>query len=402
MEKKPKLFIHIGTHKTGSTSIQTFLFQNQKILRENGFLTPKPFFLSDIMGFDDQLVLKYHTIEEELIYDYITNDKLRFYNRNIEYYENKLILKIQKQLLSKNQNVILSEESFFDYHNRRFTKRLDILKKMIEPYKEKFEVIIVVYFRHQDSFIESMYSTYSILNYYSLDFQSYFRQFPIISECDGNQDVSINWKNKIDIIKQILPESEIIVRSFEQASKNGLINDFKSILGISELELKPLSELKNTGLNKHGMNIMINAGFLERDDRELLFRAIWTDETFKKTHIGEKYHLLTWQQRFLIYKNFYPSNKEIFKFSDEQMEFYFYPKGKNDNITNNVVFDNELLQYLIRKIVALQKKTLIFKFINFRRKIINKLPPTIQFAIDRFFSPFWIILCKFYWVFFPK
>ena len=33
-------YIHIGTHKTGSTSIQDFLFKNRTKLRDRGFLYP--------------------------------------------------------------------------------------------------------------------------------------------------------------------------------------------------------------------------------------------------------------------------------------------------------------------------------------------------------------------------
>jgi len=41
MKEKKKLFIHIGTPKAGSTSIQLFLNNNFKVLRDNGYYFPK-------------------------------------------------------------------------------------------------------------------------------------------------------------------------------------------------------------------------------------------------------------------------------------------------------------------------------------------------------------------------
>ena len=37
MEKKPNLFIHTGTHKTGTTAIQRFLKANRKAFERKGF-----------------------------------------------------------------------------------------------------------------------------------------------------------------------------------------------------------------------------------------------------------------------------------------------------------------------------------------------------------------------------
>jgi hypothetical protein len=394
--------VHIGTHKTGTTSIQTFLLENMSILKKKGFLIPDPSLLNDIRGFDEQLVVKYHTPEEEQIYDYIIDRKAGYFVKDIEHYEKKLVSKIQNKLLSKNKNIIISEEAFFDYHIVRFSRRMELLKKIIGFYKEKYDVKIIIYFRSQDSFIESMYSTYSILCFYSLSFESFLNQFQVESESDNNQLVSINWKDKVHIIKKYFPDEEIITRSFELASKKGLINDFMSITNLSGLELKPLIELKNVGLNKYGMNIMTNAGFLEKDDRELLFRAIWTDELFKKSKVGEKYHLLTNRQRILIYNKFFNSNKDLFGFSDEQMKELFYPKDQYGQSSSDMFIDKELLKCFILKIVSLQKKTLLFKFIFIRRKTIDRLPPSIRITLDRYFYWMWVWLCNIYWFFSSK
>jgi hypothetical protein len=267
---------------------------------------------------------------------------------------------------------------------------------------EKYDIKIIIYFRSQDSFIESMYNTYSILCFYSLNFQSFLNQFQIDDKDETNQPVSIDWENKVNIINTVFPDMEIIVRSFELASRKGLIEDFRSITDLSDLELKQLNELKNVGLNKYGMNIMTNANFLEKDDKELLFRTIWTDELFKKTKIGEKYHLLNIEQRMRIYNKYYSSNKRLFKLSDEQMKELFYPKDTYLRLSSEISFDKELFKYLILKIISLQKKTLIYKFISFRRKTFDKFSPSNKLFLDNFFYPVWIILCRIYWIFFPK
>ena len=399
---KPKLYVHIGTHKTGTTSIQTFLLENRGLLKRKGVITPKESIFNDFGGFDEQLFVKYHTRAEEIIYSFINDRNTGYFLRDIEYYENKLALKIQKELLSKNKDIIISSESFFDNHTTRFNRRMELLKKIIEPYKEKFDVKIIIYYRAQDSFIESMFMMYNIICYYALDFQSFLNQFQVDSEPSKEDFISIDWQVFTTIIKNHFPNAEVIVRSFEQASKIGLISDFKTITGLSEWKLKPLNEPKNVGLNKYGMYIMTHSDFLDKTDKEILFRAIWTDDLFKKSVIGETYHLLSLTQRITIYQKYFNTNKELFGFSDEQMEEFYYPKDPDKSASDGITIDRELFERLIYNLVSVQKKTLIIKLLFIRKRTIDVLPPTLRLTIMRGCQPIWEILCSIYWTFILK
>ena len=41
--KKKTIYLHIGVSKTGTTSIQRFLYKNRELLKDKGILYPCPF-----------------------------------------------------------------------------------------------------------------------------------------------------------------------------------------------------------------------------------------------------------------------------------------------------------------------------------------------------------------------
>lgn len=398
MADKPKLFIHIGTHKTGTTSIQSFLSDNRDLIQKNGILTPKMSIFNDFLGFDEQLFIRHHTSAEEIIYQFIKDRKAGYFVRDIGYYEARLTKKIQRELLSKNKDVIFSSESFFDNHLVRFDRRMDLLAGIIGKYREKYEIKIIIYFRAQDSFIESMFMMYGIICSFNLDFQTFLKELYCDQECETNTGLSLDWQIFTDCIKRHFPDSEVIVRSYEQASKNNLIKDFTAITGLSALGLKPSTELKNVGLNRYGMYVLTHADFLSIQDKEILFRAIWMDDSFKKKEVGEKYHLLSYVQRMSIYRKYYQSNQRLFGFSDDEMLEFFYPNGQADDGPGEVHCEKKLFEQMIRCLVSIQKKTLIIKLLFLRKKTIDRVPPALRFAIIIRCQPLWEALCRIYWM----
>lgn len=144
-----KLILHIGTEKTGTTSLQRWLHQNQKSFSDQGV------FLSDVIGQSNNRALPFC---------FLTNaDNLPGRNHvRINKYKQKHYpdfaqrFKAEVELANASHHtMIISSEHF--HRELCATEELENLKAVLSVLFE--EVSIVCYFREQASLRESRYST---------------------------------------------------------------------------------------------------------------------------------------------------------------------------------------------------------------------------------------------------
>ncbi|WP_444895064.1 hypothetical protein ACJJI5_19645 [Microbulbifer sp. EKSA008] len=158
-----KLYLHIGTEKTGTTTIQEVLFKNQNFLSERGF-----HFLQ-CAGVKNNRALPAYCVNDEKSDDF-------FRARNITTIEEKIIFrkslkeKLDKELSNLPANVhsvIISSEHF---HSRVNTK--EEVNRALELMSEYFsDISVICYLREQSAVCESLYSTSIKFGYsQSLDF----------------------------------------------------------------------------------------------------------------------------------------------------------------------------------------------------------------------------------------
>ena len=123
--KKKKLFIHIGLHKTGTSSIQLFLHQNREsILSNHGiYYMPVP---------KDDLAPEQH----------------RFLNRLMEKDESEFYAYFLKNI-DVSDKFIISSECFVE--KKIFCEKLSTLKNLFH------QINILVGLRRQDYWLESLY-----------------------------------------------------------------------------------------------------------------------------------------------------------------------------------------------------------------------------------------------------
>ena len=199
-----EIIIHIGRHKTGTTSIQHFLALNEDLL-----LSRYGIYYPDI-GRDP--LMKYH---HPLFRDWAENKKkLDFHliNKIIETAKRKAASRI---LLSSE---ILSRDSITE------TKWLQLK----EAFNEK--ILIIVYLRRQDKYLQSMYAE------------------EILHGLIKSKSTIKDTKTNLDYFQFLAPicrtftKNRIIVKSFDRAIKLGLYKDFVKNLGITfndEFQLPP-------------------------------------------------------------------------------------------------------------------------------------------------------------------
>ena len=192
---KKKVFLHIGFHKTGSTSIQMFLFEHQEQLKHAGYLYPKSGMPPGSLG------------QHSLAWD-IRKGSQKSWHR--------LLDEIQA---SDAPNVIISSEDFEQLNKQQCSEVLHLL--------DDFEIHIVVYIREPEKLLLSAYKGNVKAGRISQSFTDFSRQS--IRRCDFPALIR-KWRFVYRM------NDHFIVRSFDQAIHHkGLITDF---LGIVDSKLQ--------------------------------------------------------------------------------------------------------------------------------------------------------------------
>tara|TARA_B110000483_G_scaffold137277_1_gene164136 strand:- start:4468 stop:6093 length:1626 start_codon:yes stop_codon:yes gene_type:complete len=147
-----KAIVHIGTEKTGTTSIQRYLYQNRAKLKGAGF-----YFLQSA-GKRNNQALPAYCLDENRPDDYFRNQRIQTLKQRQEF--KRLFIKAFdseiRGLPRHVTTVIMSSEHF---HSRiRTEAELDNLSELLTPYFD--EIKIVCYLREQATTCKSYYSTH--------------------------------------------------------------------------------------------------------------------------------------------------------------------------------------------------------------------------------------------------
>ena|GEM_PF-566319 len=147
-----KAIVHIGTEKTGTTSIQGYLYQNRGKLKGAGF-----HFLQSA-GKRNNQALPAYCLDENRPDDYFRNQGIQTLKQRQEF--KRLFIKaFDSEIRGLPQHittVIMSSEHF---HSRiRTEAELDNLSEVLTPYFD--EIKIVCYLREQATTCQSYYSTH--------------------------------------------------------------------------------------------------------------------------------------------------------------------------------------------------------------------------------------------------
>ncbi len=260
------LLIHIGMPKTGTTALQSFLFNNNSNLEKYGWCYP--FLEGGETGYWERWSAEKNGNGYKLHADWIMNGMRTEWDKGMK--------KVLAHL--KDKNVIISAENIYGIGTGRF----------IADAKEKYENIkVIVYLRRQDRVIESLYSQ-RIKS--GIEYTAYYKPYNTFEEFVDSYVVSGNfleYASKLDLISQIVGRDNLIVRIYEkqQLVGNNTITDFLSVLGIptdrDDWERSPRENL-SLGGNYLEISRLINSlqnvdGFLESGARI----SSWSDEEVK-------------------------------------------------------------------------------------------------------------------------
>lgn len=132
------LYVHIGTAKTGTTSIQNFCIDNQKVLNQKGYYYPR-------------FPYRYENVSPRRNGHFLLDDEIK--DKQGRFRE---AMDCIRGAFENYDNIILSEETIWSISKKA---RMEIFKALKEESIEGgFQVKIIVYFRRQDEYMSSSWS----------------------------------------------------------------------------------------------------------------------------------------------------------------------------------------------------------------------------------------------------
>lgn len=309
-EMKTKIIVHIGTEKTGTTSIQEFLKNNRNILAKNGIYIPLSLMdsssnhrwlplIANNQDFKDEFVKKKNLEDPVLRQTKLSEIKDNFSNE------------IKKNVTLCPTFIVSSEQ----LHSR--LNRLEEIERLQEYLSNLFdEVKILIYLRHQLSTAVSRLSTG--LKFGGILKELYSPNEKIISNICNHGDSLQKWEKVFGI-------SNLEIRLFEKKDlKNGdVISDFCNTC-FKSISLNSFKKLKfrNQTLSLTGMQMMyfINKRFKDLVDKKVHnYRGNVSEFIAENTNDGSIF--LPSKEQYYEYENFYAS-------SNKYVKEKFFPKRK--------------------------------------------------------------------------
>jgi len=254
-----KAIVHIGTEKTGTTSIQSFLYENRAKLRKNGFhflqcagktnnRAIPTYCMSNNMDDDIYRGLGITSLEGRIAY------KRKF----IEDLENELA-----NLPSDTRAVLISSEHF---HSRiRTDEELDNVHKLLSNYFSEFEIIC--YLRDQITTCTSCYST-ALKSGNSSSFLDFIQRCKPTSHYYNYWGMLQSWEQRFG------PESiNVSLFSIEHFLNGNLLDDFTAKFDpqlVGKLNTNIPNENESLNPSGQALSRAINLAFPVRSVRQEL------------------------------------------------------------------------------------------------------------------------------------
>lgn len=248
--KKRKIYLHIGTEKTGTTSIQEFLYENREALIHKGY-----YFIQSA-GVRNNRALPSYAMRDDITDDFFQDRNINTPEEREKFREDtKLSLDQEISSLPDSiHSIIISSEHF---HSRNTSSsQVNIIKNLLSPYFS--DIKIICYLREQTETLSSLYSTL-IKSGTIYDF-SYHLKFCTPRNPYYNFETMLkNWVDNFG-------EDKLCVRRFDRKSfiNSDLIDDFLSCLDTEPSEdFSRTKKLQNESLNPLGqvLGLTINQAF---------------------------------------------------------------------------------------------------------------------------------------------
>lgn len=359
------LYLHIGSPKTGTSSIQAFCWKNQEAFKKKGYCFPDmPF----------RYKHKYH-IRNGLFFTskYFGEDG----KRDIQVEQNNLEegMRILEDTFLEYDNVILSDEGIWNgFFLRKGTrKKADILLESAE--RCGYQIKVIVYLRGQADYLMSWYNQlikHSVSERLSrLSWEEYFENYKTY--------IALDYLKYLRQLERCFGKENIIVRRFDRKFfvNGSLIEDFLDTVGLQKDE----EFIDDEGVTKRNSGLSLNACAFKRivnqidgieidEKRKFEYLLLEASSDFKSS---VDYSLMSEEEVTEFMEKFQKGNQKIAEeyFGDGLPLFEEKKHNKVKWTPNNPEYMEEVVGYMcrlyldnLRQIRELQKKNQRLKKLN--------------------------------------
>ena len=304
------LFLHIGTPKTGTSSIQSFCAKNRAVLEKKGYCFPRTVQRFPLVGKNRNAHFMIAKITGE--------------NGKRDHAEEQRIFSLGMEQIHKcfqeYENVVISEESIWLCCNDTHREPWNTLIADAKEYG--YVVKIIVYLRRQDEYLSSRWNQVIKSGHSVVPWEKHFRDAPVKSKY--MLDYAANMNN----LAEMFGKENIFVRRFSRDSfyKGTIYADFFQCLGLEITdEYQELKEEANLALKGNTVEIK---------------RIINTSPAFNK------YDNLYWRQLISMCSAKSDENYKCSMLSKEEAEEFLglYREG-NEQIAADFIGDGKPLFY---------------------------------------------------------
>lgn len=257
---KKKFFIHVGTAKTGTTTIQTFFRNSVLNLITHDWMYPQS------MGPGPHIQLTACFLDFDHSHPILrllgikTPDQLNDHRALV-------MSKFKSELdNSAGNKIFISDEHISICLHENELKRLgDFLKEYGDV------AAIVIYLRRQDRYLVSNNSEalkmmlFDCINARDLAHSCWYQNFPY----------EYRYAEILENLKQAFPESEFIVRPYIEEPNFDAVADIKTCLGLDGFSQTNAVERQNSGLPHSAFRSLILIGALAKKNNEHILLDNW-------------------------------------------------------------------------------------------------------------------------------
>lgn len=294
------VYLHIGTVKTGTSAIQSFLVHNAELLEKKGYCLPALNF-----GFGTPfahrnghfLVHRPHRETEE--------------EKRAEYQEAQdRAFAILEEKAKQFENIILTDEEIWQYCSS--------IENFWQILRDRFrsihcEVKIIVYLRRQDLLVESLWNQWV---------KSFYKSTKSFSQWMRDKKYlyyPLDYHSRLEQIAGYMGKEHIILRIYEKEAflgkENSIFSDFLQTVGLSLTEEYDVENTSsNNGLRGNFIEIkrLINGMPEYRDMEDFLRRPIlYASNYADSVDPAPNTTMFTREDRLAFMKQFEESNRKV-------------------------------------------------------------------------------------------
>lgn len=333
-----RLILHIGTEKTGTTTIQKFLYTNRSMLSRHRIV------LSDFLDNPNNRKLPVYCQPDGVIDDYLRLRNIHTLKGKKAYLsgfpEN---LKTEIDTLSEHADTMIITSEHM--HSRLTTKdSIERLKALLDPLFS--DIQIICYVREQSALLKSLYSTAMKVGH-TTDFDMFAK------ECTP-KSLRYNYHLSLSRWADVFGQRAITVRLFDRSTfvdgdiRNDLLNTIQPELDISDFDFEGGEENASIGLFGLKLSQMINTKLpkFRKDGSINVMRTRMVARLVRSrvAGLGE----LTVQDADKIHEDFAPSNAAMASMFLDRNDNPFALRAQPDNkaLPDNIPIEDvqDLLQ----------------------------------------------------------